>query len=283
MHSVYRLYNCLCTLHLLVAIVLLSLRLHGSFHYLEIKREPSLLNMFHNMTDNDNNSYHNSELLLQKAELTLAAVYFIASITSSVYSILYLSFYSKETLPNTTSEIRQTNLDLSAPYYYNSSHENDGEEQASSSNSNSMVMLSEMIFWSFLVVSSFTSLASNTLELGTMELLYLRLAIHLFSIYIILLGSHQLMKKQVDMVSSLAFMALVGETFVVISMSGTQVNLVMSYFHRFLDFLLILGHRLDTNPSWEVVLNCRLFYIAITGCLLHADIVLSSSKNSIGE
>ena len=265
MHTVYRLYNCICTLHLFIAVVVLLFGLHGSFHYLEISKSSFVIM---------NSTLAHISYSVLRSEITLSAAYFIACISATLYSMVYLSLFSNN------------NNSITA-FYYNFHPNNTLPEDETNSNvdshhNQSMLMLSEMGFWGFLVSYSFIAIASNTLELGTMELLYIRLLVHLFCIYTIILGSPQMymIDKKVDIVSSIAFMTFIGETFIVISVAGTQVNLVMAYFHRFLDCLMVLGHRWDTNPCFEIILNCRLFYMAIGGLLLHADVLLTSKAGS---
>jgi hypothetical protein len=267
MHTVYRLYNCICTLHLFIAVVVLLFGLHGSFYYLEITKNSVVIN---------NSTLLHTSYSVLRSKITLSAAYFIACISASLYSMVYLSLFSDNNSNNSTSA-----------FYYNFHPNNTLTDDESNStvvshHNQSMFMLSEMGFWGFLVAYSFIAIASNTLELGTMELLYIRLLLHLFCIYTIILGSPQMymIDKKVDIVSSIAFMTFIGETFIVISVAGTQVNLVMAYFHRFLDCLMVLGHRWDTNPCCEIILNCRLFYMAMGGLLLHADILLTSKAGS---
>jgi hypothetical protein len=258
MHTAYRIYNSLCTLHLPISIILMLSGFMGSFRYLDIKAH-SHYYYYHNHNLDIRNKTTDF-FQVEEELLTLSSGYLIASISSCLYAIVYLSLYKAET-PSL----------LALPYYHG---ENDLNEERSAEGVN-LAMLSEMIYWSFVLSYSYTAIASNTLYLGTLDFLYLRLLVHLLCIYIICSLNNKT-NSRVDIVGSIAFIALIGETFLVIAVSGTQSNLVMSYFHRFLDFLLVLGHRWDMNPSWEVILNCRLFFMAVGGGLLHADLILTS-------
>ena len=243
----------ICSLHFLIAIAILLSGYCGSFHYLDI------LHSF----DIQNNS---TELFtVSLGTNTLSAEYFIAEASACIFSIAYLSFFYSDSVES--EKISQTIL--------SSSYEAGTEEPLSDieqSKFSSIVALSEMMYWGFVIAASYTAIASNTGVLYTIEVLYLRVTVHLFCMYTIC--SQVNSKSRVDLISSLAFMVFIGESFIDISLTATQTNLVMAYFHRFLDFLLLMGHRWDANPSWEVVLNCRLFYLAMGGTLLHFDMAL---------
>lgn len=285
MHTAYRIYNSLCMLHLPISIILLLSGFSGSFRYLDIQASSSSRNNYYHYnydlnvgmpTVDDNttefNSHHILNFLHVKEEVsTLSAGYFIASISACLYAAVYLSLYNADT-PSF----------LSLPYFYHGEKigdlEPEGELSLESTKRSNLTMLSEMIYWSFVPAYSYTAIASNTLHLGTIDFLYLRLLVHLFCIYIICSQNNKANSSanRVDIVGSIAFIVLIGETFLVIAMTGTQIYLIMAYFHRFLDFLLVLGHRWDINPSWEVILNCRLFFMAIGGFLLHMDLLLTA-------
>ena len=254
MHVVYRLYNVLCSFHFIIAIAILLSGSQGSFHFIQLLPE-----IHQNITKID----------ADVSRVSLSAGYFIASVSACIFSIAYLSFFYSD------GSDSQRNSQIILASSYNSNNNEDLQIEGFST----VIMLSEMMYWGFVISSSYTAIASNTAELGTMDLLYLRVVVHLFCIYTIC--SQVNTKRQIDLICSLAFMVFIGETFVDISMTITQSNLVMAYFHRFLDFLLLMGHKWDSTPSWEVILNCRLFYITMGGILLHCDIFLSSSSSAI--
>jgi hypothetical protein len=242
----------ICSLHFLIAIALLLSGYCGSFHYLHISHSFDVQN--------------NSSFTVSHNKLDLSAEYFIAEASACIFSIAYLSFFYSDSVES--EKISQTILSSS----YDTGTD-DPLSDTDQSKLSSILMLSEMMYWGFVIASSYAAIASNTGELYTIEVLYLRVTVHLFSMYTIC--SQVNTKRRIDLISSLAFMVFIGETFVDISMTVTQMNLVMAYFHRFLDFLLLLGHRWDANPSLEVILNCRLFYIAMGGTLLHFDMGMS--------
>lgn len=231
---------------------------------------------------------------VMESTTTLSAVYFISCVSALLYAIVYLSIFNDDENNSSNSNGVFLRGLSNASYFHISTNDNsssisnsdldDNNSDIMSNGNNSVtknsILLTEMSFWSFLITYSYTAIASTTLRLGTMEFFYLRLLIHLFCIYTIILGSPQMYaitsNKKVDIIGSIAFIAFIGETFLVISMAGAQKAIVMAYLHRFLDCLLILGHRWDTNPSWEIICNCRLFYLAIGGSLLHADMILTS-------
>ena len=315
MHTAYRLYNVLCTLYLPVAVLLLLWGIAGSFHYLAIQNSPaspaprlqdsyyhpldlSLLHFMSLISDNSsdprtasNNTVPESSkitpLVVVEERISLSASYFISSISACVYALIYLSFFHGAATEASKQSRSISHVILSSSYYYSGAKAAASDEEQALfspiedsdpteiSKWSSLMLLSEMVFWSFFVAYSYAAIASNTLRLGTFELLYLRLLVHVFCIYTICSQNNKAVKR-VDIPGSVAFIALIGETFLVISMASNQINLVMGYLHRFLDFLLVLGHRWDIAPSWEIVLNCRLFFVAIGGALLHADMILSA-------
>jgi hypothetical protein len=315
MHTAYRLYNVLCTLHLPVAVLLLLWGVSGSFHYLAMHNSPAspapqfqdsyyhpldltLLHLMSLIGDNSSDTHTTNNntapgssritpLVVVEERITLSASYFISSISACVYALIYLSFFHGAATEASKQSRSISHVILSSSYYYSGAKAAASDEEQALfspiedsdpteiSKWSSLMLLSEMVFWSFFVAYSYAAIASNTLRLGTFELLYLRLLVHVFCIYTICSQNNKAVKR-VDIPGSVAFIALIGETFLVISMASNQINLVMAYFHRFLDFLLVLGHRWDMNPSWEVVLNCRLFFVAIGGALLHADMILSA-------
>jgi hypothetical protein len=261
MHSIYRLYNIICSFHFIIAIAVLLAGSNGSFHYLKI------------IEINRINQTTISTISIVEADISLSAPYFIASVSACIFSIAYLSFFYSDTIESQ----RISQAILSSAYNNNSNLNNEDLQPEEISNFSSIILLSEMMYWGFVISSSYTAIASNTATLQTIDFLYLRLLVHLFSIYTICSQANS--KRQIDLISSLAFMVFIGETFVDISLTGTQINIVMAYFHRFLDFLLLMGHRWDSAPSWEIILNCRLFYIAMGGLLLHFDIGLSTMQS----
>jgi hypothetical protein len=260
MHTIYRLYNIICSFHFIIAIAVLLAGSTGSFHYLKI------------IETNQLNQTTISTISITETVMHLSAPYFIASVSACMFSIAYLSFFYSDTIDS--QRISQAILSSS----YNNDSNNEDLKPEDISSFSSIILLSEMMYWGFVISSSYTAIASNTATLQTIEFLYLRVTVHLFSVYTICAQVNS--KRQIDLISSLAFMVFIGETFVDISLTGTQINLVMAYFHRFLDFLLLMGHRWDSAPSWEIILNCRLFYIALGGLLLHFDIALSTMQSN---
>lgn len=270
MHTAYRIYNSLCTLHLPISVILMLSGFGGSFRYLDIKASPSHSHYYYYNHNLDAKNKTTDFFQVEEELLTLSTGYFLASFSACLYAIVYLSLNKSEQVPSL----------LNLPYYYsevnnNNNNNADVNEEHHSTEGINLAMLSEMVYWSFVLSYSYIAIASNTLYLGSLDFLYLRLLVHMFCIYIICSQNNKT-NSRVDIVGSIAFIALIGETFLVIAVSGTQSNLVMSYFHRFLDFLLVLGHRWDMNPTWEVILNCRLFFIAVGGGLLHVDLILTT-------
>ena len=59
-------------------------------------------------------------------------------------------------------------------------------------------------------------------------------------------------------------------------LNGVQRAVATVTVQAMLDVLLLMGHRWDTEPAVEAVLNCWIVYIAGSGCLL-AQVVLGSA------
>lgn len=297
MHIVYRLYNLLCTLHLILSILLLMTGFNGSFTFLiiennsidhthsifsnehvqhELSTAPQAISTSNNSTANNGYYYYSYMVFVEKN--SLSGVYFIACISAALYSVIYLSLAQP-----TLNHVQEDNLRvLATPYDTDSGTGNHEDtllqavvEPQSAANTMNILLISEIFFWSFMISYSYVALATNTLELGSIELFYLRWVVHLFCVYTIVCSPNP-KKRRVDISSSMAFVAFIAETFIVISVAQTQRNIVVAYFHRFLDLLLLLGHRWDASPTWEVILNCRLMYVAMGGALLHVDILFST-------
>jgi hypothetical protein len=287
MHTIYRLYNVLCSLHLIVSILFLMSGFNGSFTFLTINHNDGHHSLFPNTehshysdehlielnTNNGTDQYYYSYVVFIENN-SLSGTYFIASISAAIYSAIYLS------LAQTSDSNREESLRFLAIPYDNESGTGGGEvedllESPVSAHTQNILLISEIFYWSFVISYSYIAIASNTRELGSLELFYLRWIVHLFCVYTIICSPNP-KKRRVDIASSIAFVAFIAETFMVISMARTQRNIVVAYFHRFLDLLLLLGHRWDANPSWEIILNCRLMYVAMGGALLHVDILFST-------
>lgn len=267
MHLAYRLYNALASLHLLIGSMLLIAGTYGSFRYVSTEQQSNTIireidgPFFEPLSSWDNTT---TTWAVSLQGFTLSGPYFISCISAALYSTVYLSLFSQDKEDN--------QLWSKISYYQTEADQQDTLEQWAN-----LMIISEIVFWSFLLSYSYVAVASNTLMLNSLDFFFLRIVIHLFCIYIIC-SPAQHKTKRVDIASSLAFVGFVAETFIVIVSARSQINIVMGYFHRFLDLLLILGHRWDQNPSWEVIMNCRLFVVAVGGALLHADMMISSQK-----
>lgn len=266
MHLAYRLYNALASLHLLIGTLLLLTGVYGSFHY--ISTEEKAQSDTPTSWDRIIESNATAAWEVNVRGFTLSGPYFISCVSAALYSTLYLSFF----IQSTATKEEDNQLWSKTPYYHAEADPENDELQRWAN----LMIVSEIVYWSFVMSYSYVAMASNTLVLNSAEFFYLRLVIHLFCIYTICSSAHH-KAKRVDIPSSFAFVGFVAETFFVIASAHTQLNIVMGYFHRFLDLLLILGHRWDHDPSWEVIMNCRLFIIAVGGGLLHVDMLVSSN------
>jgi hypothetical protein len=285
MHTAYRIYNACCSLHFIICIIVLMAGFEGSFHFLTVSTivldRPPNANSGFSIFSLDSSWQHKENLTsnmmwrVSERGCSLSGPYFISCVSAALFSMIYLSLSSSH---ETQGEGAMMTSMMSSFYYHHMEQEQQQAEHHDVDAWSNMVMISEIIYWSFLISYSYVAIASNTLGLGSVELFYLRLLVHLFCLYTICSPTGK--RKRVDITSSIAFVAFITETLVVISMAYTQTNIVVAYFHRFLDLLLILGHRWDSNPTWEVILNCRLFFVAAAGGLLHADILISSSHDS---
>lgn len=276
MHLAYRLYNALASLHLLIGSLLLISGFYGSFRYVSTEEQSNreregpffepISSSWHTKKEVNTTTW-----VVSLQGFTLSGPYFISCISAALYSTVYLSLFMH------SSTDKEDNQLWSKISYYQTEPAQHEDQDALEQWANLMI-ISEIVFWSFLLSYSYVAMASNTLILNSLDFLFLRIVVHLFCIYIIC-SPAQHKTKRVDIASSLAFVGFVAETFIVIVSARSQINIVMGYFHRFLDLLLILGHRWDHNPSWEVIMNCRLFVVAVGGALLHVDMMISSQKD----
>jgi hypothetical protein len=171
---------------------------------------------------------------VQVVGVSLTGAYFLACMGSSAFSMLYLVAVEEE----------------------------EGDARR----------LVEVLFWCYLGVQTYASLACLTLRLAPPEQLYLRWVLHVGAIYLVCYRTAQ------DVSSSLgALIFLGGAYWSVLAACQSQPLQVLSCLHRFVEFVLLWGHRWDKEPSAEVLLNCRLFFTACTGLLLHLDVLFVGS------
>ena len=178
----------------------------------------------------------------------LSSFYFLACMLSSIFSVLYLGSDFATIAMDNNNEGSRTDQGLFA----------------------------DLVFWCFLAAQTFVSLGISTQHTACIEQLYLRFLLRFCSFYVICSPSRDKGNTIGNIVSSLAFVIFMGQTMLdAMVLICTEPILVVSYLHRFLELILLVGHRWDGEPSLEVVLNCRLFYVTWAGALLHADVMLS--------
>ena len=175
-------------------------------------------------------------LLLHPAPLPLSGLYFLACMASTAFSMVYLMLL-----------------------------EEDGADQHQH-----MGLLADILFWFFLLTQALVSLGTLTLQPLPVEHLLLRWTLHCGALYLCLTGSQQPIAPITASVGFLIFLALscVDATLG----CGSQAVLVLCCVQRFLDLMLVLCHRWDAQPPEELLLNSRLFFIALSGALLHINI-----------
>ena len=139
-------------------------------------------------------------------------------------------------------------------------------------------LLANLLFWCFLLAQSYVTLSCTLLgpySLVCTEHLYLRCALQFGCFYVICSPLDK--RRGPDISTSGAFVLFMALSFFSVSIACPQPVTVLTYMHLFLDFLMLFGHRWEQKPPAETLLNCRLFYVALTGTLLHIDVMVSSS------
>jgi len=166
----------------------------------------------------------------------VSSIYFLACMSSSIYAMAYLSFFSP------------------------------GEEEQAAQYERFV----DLMFWIFLSTQTYVSLGCTTERVAPMEQLYLRFTVRMGALYIICSCHAQ------KAAASVAFVVMIlSSVFEIGMMVCSESVLVVSYLHRFLEMILLVSHYWDQDPEKEMLLNCRLCYVALAGAMLHADMIVA--------
>jgi len=234
MHIAYRIYSFLCSAHFAFCVLVISLGYNAPVILYSVEVQDNIECFMQNA------SRQHPEAHVSYTESPLSGLYFLACMSASAFSIVYLVLLESK-------EEDYTQQDL----------------------------LADLLFWCFTFAQFYVSLATNTLKLVSQEYLFLRLVLFCCTCYWICspLEEH----RGPDICTSASFVVFIALSFQSVTLAScNQSILVLCYLHRFMDFLLLLGHRWDKEPEAEGLLNCRVFYVAFTGVLLHADMILYS-------
>jgi hypothetical protein len=178
------------------------------------------------------------------ATVPLSSAYFAGSMASSAFSMAYLTLADEEARFQGGEYTQQE-------------------------------LLADLLFWAFLAAQTFVTLGCTTQRAGPVEQLYLRYAVRLGASYLICSPLEK--RRGPNLAASAAFVAVLGLGLWDAALVRTQPVLTLLYLHRFLELLLYVGHRWDGEPPVELLLNCRVCYVALGGALLHADMVVAAS------
>ena len=225
MHTAYRVYSLVCCINFALCVMILSLGY-----------QPRALVLQLSNNDLFQCSSWNTTLWMERHNLPLSSTYFLAEMTSSIFSVFYLHLQEINTEDTSQQEI-----------------------------------LADLLFWCFLFTQIYTSVGLQTMIQATADQLILRIVLHFGTLFLICSPIEK--RRGPDISTSLGLVIFMGLAFISISMTCSQATLVLSYLQRFLDLLLIVGHRWDSEPTVEVLLNNRLFNVALSGTLLHLDVV----------
>jgi hypothetical protein len=179
-------------------------------------------------------------------ETDISSAYFLACLASSGYAMLFLAAMDNDS----------------------------GDE------SDDQVRLADLLFWCFLLLVSFLSLGCLSQHIASNEQLPLRTALHFGGLYLICSPR----REKHNLSIYIAVLVVLASAVMAASAAAcSQPALVLCYLHRFLDLLLIVGHRWDQGEGpvpMETVFNTRMAYIALGGVLLHADAIVGSHPPS---
>jgi len=236
MHTIYRLYCVLCSMHFAVGVLVLSLGFQPQTFVL----------VAGNMSD-----AAGGWMRALPMHTPLSSVYFLASMFSSVFSMAYLTL-----MDNSNNNM------------------NENSKAASEVEYSQQELLIDLVFWCFLAAETYVALGCTTQAIQPIEQLYLRFVLRMGASYIICSPLEK--KRGPQLASSFAFVVFLGMSIVDMMLVRTEPILVVFYLHRFLELLLMMGHRWDQEPSIEVLQNCRLCYVSLAGLLLHVDMILAA-------
>ena len=233
MHSVYRVYSLLCTLHFAICVLILAFDFESFVFILQNDDDkPCHYHAHNNMT-----SQHNL-MTVQVVQFPLSSIYFLACMSSSAFSVAYLTVLMD--VDNYSSDgVSQRVLDNLDEY-------------------SQKELLADLLFWCFLLAEIVVSTGCSTRHLASNEQLYFRCAFHWMAFYLICTPFEK--RRGPNIASSVAFMVFLGLSFFTWTIASCEQPVqVMAYLHSFLDLILLLGHRWDPEPRLDTLLNCRLF------------------------
>jgi hypothetical protein len=202
-----------------------------------------------NSTTNSDTSDSTHLILPYQVEVQpwiLSSFYFLACISSSGFAMVYLFAMDENAVTGHADE--SGNLDYAKG--------------------------SDLLFWCFLFACTCLSIALPTRRPSTLDQIYLRCLLH-FGALFWLCAPRERASHELSL--SIALLTLMASSFFTTLVACSQVALVLSLIHRFLDLLLVFTHRWETHPPQETVYNSRLFFIAMAGLLFHLDVILLPS------
>ena len=174
-------------------------------------------------------------------EVDLSAAYFLTCLASSGFAMLYLAAMDNQG--------------------------GDMEDQ---------IRLADLLFWCFLLGTTFLSMGTLTWQMMSSDSLQLRTAVHFGGLYLICSPR----REKHNLSIYIAILVVLASALVAAKAAAcNQAALVLCYMHCFLDLLLVVGHRWDQGEEpvpMETLFNTRMAYIALGGVLLHADAVVAS-------
>jgi len=253
MHFTYRLYSLICTLHPAFCVLLLSLGFQPSvlsliihFPPISIEENNGCLLSFPILKNNSTNDDDNPHFLPYDVEIQpwiLSSFYFLACISSSAFAMVYLFAMDENAV--TGSADQSGSLDYAKG--------------------------SDLLFWCFLFACTCLSIALPTRKPSPLDQIYLRCLLH-FGALFWLCAPRERASHELSL--SISLLILIASSFFTTLVACSQVALVLSLIHRFLDLLLVFTHRWETHPPQETLYNSRLFFIAMAGLLFHLDVIL---------
>ena len=240
MQFAYRVYSLICSSHPAFCVLILSLGLQPS--------TMTLVTRFSTVCPPPGNQINNITFLpnaivaaAEPESLALSSFYFLASVSSSAFAMVYL--YAMDESDNNIDE------------------------------SNNFSRGSDLLFWCFLYASTCVSIALTTKQVSPIDQLHLRCVLH-FGALFLLCSPNERGAQYHQLSLTIALLLVMGSSIFATTVACSQIALALCYMHRFLDLILILAHRWETALSKEVLYNSRLFFIAFVGILLHLDVIL---------
>jgi hypothetical protein len=238
MQLMYRVFTLACTVHPAFCVLLLSLGFQPTVRTLVVVH-PDAAECTH--TTNETGSVRGP--YLDEYAWGLSSFYFLACACSSAFAMVYLFAMEENTITGHVAADDPGTLDYARG--------------------------ADLLFWCFLLDCTCVSLSLPTRPPPPIDQLYLRCALHFGALFMLCAPRERAWHELSLSIALLLFLA--SSFFATTGVACSQVALVLSLMHRFLELVLVLAHRWEAQPPQATVYNARLFFIAFAGLLLHLD------------